>query len=260
MSIQQVTVIIVTHNEEAHIEQCLTSVMWAHELIVVDGESTDRTVEIARCYTDHVITRQNEINPEINKNFGIAQATKDWILCLDADERVGETLRDEIREVLSTRSTVVGYWIPRKNFIFNQWMRYGQLYPDYQLRLFQRGHAAYPGRTVHESTSMEGSTGYLCGHIIHVGTLRSFAHWMEKANAYTTLEASARANQMSAPYWRNAVFGPLRRFISHYVVSQGFRDGWLGFCWAGLAAAYEFLVVLKTWEHRYQKADNARRV
>jgi len=255
MQRQQLSVIIVTFNEEAFIEECLRSVVWADEIIVVDGHSTDRTVEIARRYTDHVVIRPNEINPEINKNFGIAQATGDWILCLDADERVEGVLREEIQQVLSRAPAVAGYWIPRKNYVFNQWMRHSRLYPDFQLRLFRSGQGFYPSCTVHEPLTVTGPPAYLHGHIIHVGTLRSFSHWMEKANDYTTVEAIARIAHAPPPPSFHAVVRPLSRFITSYVVWRGFRDGWLGLWWSVLAAFYEFMVILKTWELRRSEEE-----
>ena len=253
---QRLTVVIVTHNEEAYIEECLGSVVaWADEIIVVDGQSTDRTVEIARRYTDRIVVKSNEINPEINKNLGIAQAAGDWVLCLDADERVEDALQEEIQQMLSNTPDVAGYWIPRKNYIFDQWMRHGRLYPDSQLRLFRHDHGSYPGRNVHEPLAVEGPTGYLRGHIIHVGTLRSFSHWLEKANHYTTVEAMGQLEHAPPLNNLHVTVQPLKRFITNFVLRQGFRDGWLGLWWAILAAFYEFMVLLKTWELRRSEEE-----
>lgn len=247
MQQHRLSVVIVTHNEEAYIGECLRSVEWADEIIVVDGQSTDRTAEIAQGHADHVIVRPNAMNPEVNKNIGITQATGDWILLLDADECVEESLRGEIGAVLNHQSDFVAYWIPRKNYVFGQWMQHGGLYPDYQLRLVRSGYGSYPGLNVHEPLTVQDATGYLHGHIIHIGTVRSFAQWIDKANRFTTVEANRR-RQAAASSTLRAVAQTLQRFVSVFILQQGFRDGWLGFCWAGLAAVYEFIVVLKSWE------------
>jgi glycosyltransferase involved in cell wall biosynthesis len=155
MSIKRKTlsVAIIAGNEEKKIGDCLESVKWADEIIVVDSGSTDRTVEIAKRYTDKVFIRKWEgYAPQ--KQFAIDQATCDWILSLDADERVSPELKDEILKILESETEFDGFYIPRRNFFLGKWIKSCGWYPNYQLRLFKKGKAKVTQRKVHENLSL----------------------------------------------------------------------------------------------------------
>ncbi len=157
-----VSIVVSAYNEEAKIGDCLKSVTFADEIIVVDNESTDKTVEIAKKYKAKVTSKPNNKMLNINKNAGIAKAASDWILYLDADERVTKELQNEIKAILNQDSPdVAGYFIPRKNIIFGRWIEYAGMYPDYQMRLFKRGKGKYPEIHVHEMIDVDGKVAYL---------------------------------------------------------------------------------------------------
>jgi (heptosyl)LPS beta-1,4-glucosyltransferase len=169
--VQKLTVTVITRNESRHIAAALESVSWADEIIVVDSESTDETVAIAGQYTSRVI-----VHPwpgyVAQKNFAAAQASHDWILSLDADERVSPELRDEIRQLLGTTIPAAGFRIPRVTFHLGRWIRSTDWYPDYQLRLYDRRRAEWAGRYVHESVRTDGQSSPANCSTTHIATSR----------------------------------------------------------------------------------------
>ena len=246
----KLSVCLATYNEEDYLGDCLESVRWADEVVIVDGQSTDGTVELARRYGARVLIRPNAPNPNVNKNLAFDEASGDWILCLDADERVEERLREEIEAILRQDGPCDGYWIPRKNYFLGRWLRHGGEYPDWQLRLFRRGKGRFPGRTIHEFLEVKGSTGRLQGHLLHVGNFRGFAHYVDKANRYTDVDARALAREGYRPGFKGLVIRPALIFLRKYILWGGFLDGWMGFALAVLAAYYAFLRDVKVYELR----------
>ena len=154
----RVSVTIIAWNEEERLRACLESVAWADEIVVVDAESADKTVQIAHEFTDKVSVRPWP-GFAAQKNFAIDQATGDWILSLDADERVTPELRERIRAILKDDGPAAGYSIPRRNIFWGAWVRHGGLYPDYQLRLFRRSAGRFVENAVHESVTRVGAGG-----------------------------------------------------------------------------------------------------
>ena len=150
-----VTATVITFNEAANIEAALASLSWADEIIVVDSQSTDRTTEIARKFTDKVIVRPWP-GYIAQKNFAAEQASHDWIFSLDADERVTPELASEIRTLVANGPRAAGYRVPRVTFHLGRWMRSTDWYPDYQLRLYDRRRARWSGKYVHESVKADG--------------------------------------------------------------------------------------------------------
>src|SRR3989344_5797566 len=135
----KLSVAISAFNEERKIEDCLKSVSFADEIIFVDNSSTDQTLKIAKKYTLKVFTRENNLMLNVNKNFGFSKASEEWILSLDADERITDELKKEIKSIIkNNKKDVNGFWIPRKNKIFGKWMEHTGWYPDYQLRLLKK--------------------------------------------------------------------------------------------------------------------------
>jgi glycosyltransferase involved in cell wall biosynthesis len=237
----RLTVVIVTLNEEARIRSCLESVAWADEIVVVDSESQDKTVQIAREVTDHVLVRAWP-GYAAQKNFAVAQASGDWILSLDADETVSPALRADIERVLHADGPAAGYSVPRRNIFWNAWVRHGGLYPDWQLRLFRRGHGTFSRRAVHESVRVDGPVERLAGHLEH-RSYRDVEDFVTRANRYSSLAAeewmaSGRRARMSDVLTR-----PLGRFLSMYVARAGFLDGWRGLL---LAALYAYYVAMRS--------------
>jgi (heptosyl)LPS beta-1,4-glucosyltransferase len=239
--------VVVTLNEGERIRACLESVAWADELIVVDAESHDKTAAMARELTDHVFVRPWP-GFAAQKNFGLDQAHGDWILALDADERVSAPLREEIRAIVERGGPHAGYAVPRRNVFWGQWIRHGGLYPDWQVRLFARGRGRFAERSVHESVSIDGSVGRLRGHLEH-RSYRDVADFLERADRYSTLAAEEwlAADRPCRPLVDLAV-RPVGRFLGMYVARAGFLDGWRGFLLAVLYGYYVLMRSAKVWE------------
>jgi len=243
--------VIITKNEECNIDECLQSVEWVEQIMVVDAESTDRTQELARHYTPQVMVRPWEgYGPQ--KNFGIQQATGDWILILDADERVSPELAEEIQERLTswTPNDPVAYCIPRRNIFYGEWVRWGGAYPDLQIRLFQKGKATYNDVEIHENLIVEGPIGNLEGFLEHY-TERQIVDHFRKFSLYISLAAKEQAKSMTMVYWWHLLLNPLVTFVKKYCLKQGFRDGIRGVIYAGFASMYTFGKYSKLFESQH---------
>jgi glycosyltransferase involved in cell wall biosynthesis len=247
MSRATLSVIVVTLNEEERIRECLDSVAWADEVIVVDAESQDKTAAIARELTDHVIVRPWP-GFAAQKNFALAQATGEWVLSLDADETVSPVLRAEIEGVLERGGSAGGYAVPRRNVFWGRWVRHGGLYPDWQVRLFRRERGRFVERAVHESVALDGAVARLTGHLDH-RSYRDVADFLARADRYTSLAADEwlAAGRRSRPLV-DMLVRPAGRFLGMYVARAGFLDGWRGFLLATLYAYYVLMRSAKIWE------------
>ena len=250
-----VACVVITKNEEANIQDCLGSVQWANELIVVDAESCDKTVELA-CACGGKVSVRPWPGFGLQKNFGMAQASSDWILILDADERVTEELRDEVRTCLERwrPGAAVAYRIPRRNFFYGAWVRGGGVYPDYQVRLFRRGIAQYNDVAVHENLIVDGEIGTLVEHIDHYTERRIQDHF-KKFGLYTTLAAQEKAKTVRTVRWIDLVFRPLVVWVKTYVLKWGFRDGVRGLIVCVFASMYTFVKYAKLWDATRQVAS-----
>ena len=247
MTRARLSVVVVTLNEEERIRECLDSVAWADEIIVVDAESQDKTAAIARETTDHVIVRPWP-GFAAQKNFGLGHATGEWILSLDADETVSPALRAEITAVLERGGGADGYSVPRRNVFWGRWVRHGGLYPDWQVRLFRRGKGRFVERAVHESVTVDGAVARLSGHLEH-RSYRDVGDFLARADRYTSLAADEWV-AAGRPSRRlvDMVARPIGRFLSMYVARAGFLDGWRGFLLATLYAYYVLMRSAKIWE------------
>src|SRR2546422_9503227 len=239
--------LVITLNEERNIADCLASVAWADEIVVVDACSTDRTVELAWRFTDRIFVRPwPGYGPQ--KNFAMAQSTADWILIVDADERVSDELREEIQALLQKPGPAIAYRIPRRNFYYGCWIRGAGQYPDRQLRLMRRGQGRYNDLPIHEHLQVEGLICDLIGHLEHHSYPTVLSHEL-KVGRYSTLSAQERAQ---AGYARvsplNLLFNPLWAFFKIYVLRGGYRDGMHGFLFSAFSAAHVLLKYAKLWE------------
>jgi glycosyltransferase involved in cell wall biosynthesis len=242
----RLSVVVIALNEEDRIRDALASVVWADEIVVIDGGSEDKTVALARDFTDHVVVHPWQ-SFAAQKNFAIEQATGDWILSLDADEQVEPALREEIANVLSADDAHDGYRIARRNIMWGRWIRHGRLYPDWQLRLFRRGRGRFVERAVHESVHVDGTVGRLAAPLLH-RSYRDVSDFIRRADRYSTLAAEEWARGGRPFRAIELVTAPLGRFLSMYVVHRGFLDGWRGFLLAVLYAYYVFIRSAKIWE------------
>jgi len=244
--VPKLSVTVITRNEEANLGRVLESVAWADDIVVVDSGSTDRTVEVARRFTDRVFVREWP-GYSAQKNHAATLTRHDWVLSLDADERVTPALADEIRARLAEEPPEKGYRIPRVTWHLGRWIRSTDWYPDFQLRLYDRRVGRWVERHVHESVSVEGRPGTLRGEIEHYA-YRDLAHHFETMQRYTDLAA----RQMGEEGRRTGLVGlavhPPLAFLRNYVLRGGFKDGVPGLIVSGMNAFYVFLKLAKLWE------------
>ena len=246
-----VSVILITYNEEENIEACLQSVAWADEIIVVDSKSRDRTVEIARRFTPHVISSE-WMGYSSNKNLALEHATCDWVLWIDADERVPEELAREIRELVEANPPENGFEVARKAFFLGRWIKHCGWYPGWVLRLFRRGTARFTDQKVHEGLVLEGERGRLRHALLHY-TDNSLEHYLWKFNRYTSYAAEELAEKGRRAGALTILLRPLHTFVRMYFLKLGFLDGVEGLMLCLLSAGYVAAKYAKLWELGYRK-------
>jgi glycosyltransferase involved in cell wall biosynthesis len=244
--VPKLTVTVITLNEAAHIDACLASVAFADEIIVVDSGSTDGTPDLARKRGARVLSNAWP-GYSAQKNFAAVEATHDWILSIDADERVSPQLASEIKRALASEPAVSGYRCPRVTWHLDRWIRVTDWYPDYQLRLYDRRRARWAPRRVHESVTADGAVGRLTEELQHYA-YRDIGHHLETMNRYTTLAAEEmHAAGRRAGYTQLALH-PLAAFLRNYVLRRGFTAGTTGFVISAMNAFYVFMKFAKLWE------------
>ena len=241
-----VSVAVITLNEEERIRGCLESVVWADEVVVVDSGSSDKTVAIAREFTERV-TFHAWAGYGAQKNFALDQCRGDWLLSLDADERVSEELRAEIAARLAATPREAGFFVPRQNVFDGRWMRHGGLYPDHQLRLFRRGRGRFREAAVHEAVQLDGPTGRLSAALVHE-SYRGVADFVARANRYSDLAAAELLAAGRGGSAADLLLRPVWRFVAMYLLRAGFLDGRRGLVLAVLYAYYVFLRAAKVRE------------
>jgi len=243
------TVITLTLNEEQNISACLESARWADELIVVDSGSQDRTVEIARTFTERVFTISWE-GYGAARNYALRQATGDWILWLDADERVTPALAEEIRGIIQADLREVdGYAIARRAYFLGRWIRHSGWYPGRVVRLFKRGTARFSETRVHEQLQIDGGVLPTQNDLLHL-TDPDLHHYLAKFNRYTSLAADDMVAAGRTFAIRDLLLRPPFQFVKMYLLRGGWQDGIEGFILAVLSSAYVFTKYAKLWERR----------
>jgi glycosyltransferase involved in cell wall biosynthesis len=243
-----IAAVIITKDEEQNIASCLNSLTWVDEIIVVDACSTDRTVAIARQYTDRVFVRAwPGFGPQ--KNFGMNQTKAEWILVVDADERVTEPLREEIRGLLRTDppTAVAGFEIPRRNYFYGKWIRGGGIYPDHQLRLFRRSAGRYDDVLLHERLQLNGKVERLTNPFDH-DSMPTIKTHVKKMARYTTLGAQEKLKVQSRVSSLDLAGNHLGTILKTYFVRGGWRDGLHGVIVALFAGMHTFVKYAKAWE------------
>lgn len=285
--VARISAAIIAFNEEEDLPGCLESLAWCDEIVVVvDAKTTDDTVAVARKYTDRVFVRPWP-GWSAQKNFAFEQCTGEWILSIDADERVPAELREEIQRTLPQAGETVGYFMARRSLWVGQWLRYGGWYPDYTLRLFRRGAGVCRYR-VHERIEVDGSTEFLRTPLEHYPFKTIDEHVLSAlratdAEAEEMLENEVRfcwlppadvlrefvREAVRGPWDRMTLrlvakrtfknrfvliwflpFAPFVRFFNLYVLKQGFRDGIRGLWVATFSAFYTILKYTKYWQKR----------
>lgn len=247
----KVSVIIVTRNEENNIRECLNTVKWADEIILVDQSSMDKTVEIAREFTDNIFVVEPKGYCEPDRITALGKASFEWVLCLDADERVPERLAQEVKSITSCLDCEYdGYFIPRVNYIFGRRMRYGGHGNDKQLRLFKKSKTMLSHK-IHEPPMVSGRVGILKNYMEHYST-NTLSEYCRKLNSYTEKEARRMKEDGIKFSVSQITIKPIGKFIYQYIFSGGFLDGIEGFLFYSLSAFYVFLKYVRLWEE-YRK-------
>lgn len=241
-----VTVTVITKNEAEALADALKSVAWADELVVIDAESTDDTVKIAREFTDRVYVRKWDGYVD-QKNHAASLATHEWIFSLDADERVTRELAGEIKGLMRGEPACDGYRMPRVSFYLGRWIRTTDMYPDYQLRLYNRLKARWEGMYVHESVRADGSVGYLKSELQH-HPYRDLSEHLIRMDRYTMLAARQMHAQGRRPTVAQMLFHPGLAFLRNYILKGGFKDGGAGLIISIVNSYYVFLKFAKLWE------------
>lgn len=246
------SVIITTYNEEINVGECIESAGWADEILLVDSFSTDRTLEIARRYPIEILEREY-FGSAAQKNWALDRVRHDWVLIIDADERVPEELAREILTVLATEPQVNGYSIRRENVFVDRVIRHSGWSTDKVVRLFRKDKGRYPNRRVHADLEIEGPVPVLRNPFLHY-TFRTFDQYFPKflnyaewgaAQAYRDGRRAGVAELVVRPWWR---------FFRTYFVQRGFLDGMHGFVLCSLQAFGVFLKYARLWEYRLRAA------
>lgn len=242
----KITARVNTFNEEDNIGAALESVSFADEIIVVDSFSTDRTVEVARRYTDRVVSHAFASHGA-QHNYADSLCQYDWVLVLDADERLTPELAAAIRAILARGTDLDGFFMARRARYLGRWIRHSGWYPDWQTRLYRRAVTRWDGEPPHEAPKVAGRVARLPGDLLHF-TRRSLHEHVAVMNHYTDLASAARFRQGRSVTNLQLALTPPWVFFQSYVLKQGFRDGWPGLVIAYLAASYVLIKHAKLLE------------
>lgn len=240
---QKISITLATFNEEKNIARCLDSVKdVADEIVIVDGTSKDRTVEIAKSFGARVVVRENPKIFHINKQIANDHAKMDWILQLDADEVITDELSREIKEKIKD-DEFNGYWIPRKNFFLGRFLMKGGQYPDYTIRLYRRGKGKLPQKDVHEQAEIDGKVGHLRHPMEHY-PYENFSNYLFKWRRYNSIfadqiNAEKKDKNLALKAWmliNYLLVKPIYWFFLTYLRHKGFMDSWQGFVFSFFSA------------------------
>lgn len=253
------SVVLATHNEEKNLASCLDSIAdLATEIIIVDGESTDETVAIAKKFGAMVIKTTNKQNFHINKQMAMDAATQPFVLQLDADEHVDDELKKSIAALLKTdpqQQPIKAWNLKRKNYFLGKFLTKGGQYPDPVIRLYVAGYARLPMKDVHEQMEVDGAVGDINGHLLHYSN-PTFSDYLRKFNTYTQLKATQLGEQKLPITALNTlkylVWKPCATFCSLFIRHKGFVDGVAGFAFAVMSGLHHAVAYLLLYEKTQQ--------
>ncbi len=246
------SVILITKNEEANLKDCLESVSFADEIIVVDSQSSDKTQEIARSFGAKLEITSDWPGFGPQKNRALNLATQDWVLSIDADERVTPELKQEILTAIASPNAADCYAIPRSSWYCGRFMKHSGWYPDYVDRLFKRGSAKFSDHLVHERLLPTGSSGKLNNHFLHY-SYRDFSQVLKKVDVYSSAAAQQAFKQGKKGGLGEALIHGFGAFFRTYVLRRGFLDGKHGLALAISNAATSYYKYLKLWQLQNKK-------
>jgi len=249
---QPLSVVLITLNAAGQLRPCLESVGFADEIVVVDSGSTDGTPALAAALGARVV-HQDWLGFGPQKQFAVGQARHDWVLCLDADERVTPTLRASVAATLAAPACGA-YRCARQNRFLGRYLRHGEGYPDWSLRLFDRRRARWSDDAVHEKVLADGPIGTLDGDLLH-DSAESVAAYLVKQNRYTTLAAETAVAAGRRASGAQLVLSPLVRFVKFYVLRRGFLDGLPGFVHIAIGCFNSFSKYAKMIELQHREGS-----
>ena len=248
---EAISAVVITRNEEEEIAECLDALRWADEIVVMDSDSTDRTVEIARGIADRVVNRP--FNGFTEQKRAVTELARGpWILNVDADERIGPELRDEILALLKKGPDRDGYTIPRLTWYLGRFVRHGGWYPDRKVRLFRKGRAEWVGGKVHESVRVDGPVGDLRRPLLHY-SFRTLDDHRDTIERFTRLGAEDLAARGRGGRIVDILLRPPAAFLKMYLLRLGLLDGWRGFLIALLSARHTGLKHLRARRFRRER-------
>jgi glycosyltransferase involved in cell wall biosynthesis len=233
-----ISVVVLTHDSEATIKKTLESVSWCDEIIIVDDQSTDATVKIAKVFDAHIYTRPLEQNFAASRNFGLSKAKGDWVLFVDSDEVVSRDLQEEIKYAL-TNDSADAYAIQRMDWMWGRELKHGETAHIWLTRLARKGKGIWI-RPVHEVWDVRGSIGKLANPLHHYPH-PDVAQFLDQINMYTTVSAADLYAQRAPSYGWHVVVYPVAKFIKNYIILGGFLDGMPGFIFAFMMSFHSFL-------------------
>lgn len=242
-----ISAVVICFNEEENIRECLASLAWVDELVVVDSESTDTTRDIAREFTERVIERPWPGFVQ-QKNFAVEQAEHEWVLSVDADEVVTPELRDEICDLLSSGSKLAtGYSFPRRTFYLGRWIRHGGWYPDSAIRLFQKSKGKFFGDDPHDRVEVAGAISHLKNDLVHFN-YKNISDQLATVDTFSSVAARVMHEKGKKASLLKMIFKPPIKFLETYLWKLGILDGLAGFVIAVISSYYMFLKFAKLWE------------
>ncbi len=254
----RISVLLPTFNSATTIRATLESVKWANEILIVDSFSTDETLSICREYGARIVQHDYN-NSATQKNWALPQCQNEWVLQIDTDEVLGPGLKEEMENlVLRAGTDTHAFRMARRNYFLGKWVRYGGVYPDYQLRLLRRDCAKWQDREVHAHVEVTGRIGTLQRYIVH-NDAPTISIRIRNLDRYTRYEADELRKRGQRFRWHDLVFRPWLAFGYRYVWRGGFRDGWRGLIQGVYAANYVFLSRAKLWELEELKIERSPR-
>lgn len=245
-------------NEESNMAEVCETVSWADEIVIVDSFSTDRTVEIARRYTDRIFNREFKGYKDKHE-YSDSMTTGDWIFWIDADERVTDELRNAIASLRHREPATLpdGFWIARRTRYLGRWINHSTWYPDYQMRLYRKEASYWDGIAPHETARVRGRTERLKGEFLHY-TKRNLREHQDVLNSYSTLAAEHLYSEGKRIRGPELLLVPLVVFLRTYVLKQGFRDGIPGLIISIFTAYSVFLKYSKVWEKTWLETSREK--
>lgn len=250
-----ISALIIAKNEEANIRECLESIRWIKDIVVVDAGSVDKTVAVARKVTRKVyVKRWKGFGPA--RNFALSKCTGEWVLWIDADERVTPKLAEEIQRVVDRNDpSVHGYSVPRRAYFLGKWIRHCGWYPGRTVRLFRRASGSFSHHQVHERLIVSGNEAKLQSDLLHF-TDPSLFHYFEKFNRYTSLAVDELGERVNRPGISDLFGRPVWTFVRMYFLRRGFLDGMHGFVLCLNSSFYVFTKYAKRWERIIMKSQH----